>query len=182
MNSFSPEEFRICRRRMIECILSTDMVNHQKVLSTLKSKNETFEIKRGINIEKMFNGNETNLSKNFENQQCILNMCIHTADISNPGKPSKISEEWTNRVYLEFFVQGDLEKKTGLPVSLLCDRETTNINKAMIGFINFVVGPTFDAILNIIPEIYVYNDYIKANLKKYEYAVKKEESSKKLEH
>ena len=31
-------------------------------------------------------------------------MIIHTADISNPGKPDKVSNEWTKRVYGEFFV------------------------------------------------------------------------------
>ena len=29
--NFSPEEYRICRRRMIDGILATDMANHQKI-------------------------------------------------------------------------------------------------------------------------------------------------------
>ena len=37
-------------------------------------------------------------------------MLIHSADISNPAKPSKISQQWTDKVYKEFFRQGDLEK------------------------------------------------------------------------
>ena len=51
--------------------------------------------------------------------------------ILSSGNPflDKISYEWTKRVYGEFFIQGDLEKKQGLPISMFCDRETTNINK-----------------------------------------------------
>ena len=50
-------------------------------------------------------------------KQCILNMIIHIADISNPGKPDKVSAGWTKRVYDEFFVQSDYEKKLGLEIS-----------------------------------------------------------------
>ena len=50
-------------------------------------------------------------------KQCILNMIIHTAGISNPGKLDKVSAGWTKRVYDEFLVQGDYEKKLGLEIS-----------------------------------------------------------------
>lgn len=170
LSHFKPEEYRTLRRRIIEGILATDMANHQKVISAVKTKIDLFSIEKGTNFDKIF---MVDTDKLFDAQQCILNMALHTADISNPAKPSKISEAWTKMVYDEFFLQGDLEKKLSLPVSLLCDRETTNINKAMIGFINFVVGPTFDILVNIIPEMSDYSNYIKANLKKYEKAIEK---------
>ena len=132
-----------------------------------------------MNFTKIF---DVETGKLFDAQQCILNMGLHTADISNPAKPAKISEKWTDKVYEEFFRQGDTEKKLGIQVSLMCDRETTSINKAMIGFINFVVKPTIDILVNIIPEVNDYSEYIRGNLKKYETALaeeKKEEESKK---
>lgn len=168
---FEPEEYRIMRRRMIEGILATDMAYHQKSLSGIKAKVETYNIKQGVNFEKIFNV-ETN--KLFDAQQNVLNMCLHCSDISNPGKPNKISDKWTDMVYQEFFLQGDLEKEKGLPVSLLCDRATTNINKAMVGFITFVVLPSFELLVNLIPEISIYPFYIQSNLKKYETELKKE--------
>ena len=178
--NFSPEEYRICRRRMIDGILSTDMANHQKVISAVKIKMDTYDIKNGKNFEKIFEGDsEDNLAKLFENQQSILNMIIHGADISNPGKPDKISNEWTKRVYDEFFVQGDLEKKKGLTVSTFCDRETTNINKAMIGFINFVVLPAMTILSNLVKEVKIYRDYCKYNLKKHQNGLKKDEIREK---
>ena len=180
--TFTPEEFRICRKRMIRSILATDMANHQAVLSNIKAKIATFNIMKGKNFEMIFKTeeNQTNLSKLFDAQQSVLNMIVHSADISNPAKPDKISENWTKRVYDEFFVQGDLEKKLGLPVSNFCDRETTNINKAMIGFIDFVVLPTFELLSTLIYETSEYRDHCKANLKKYLNNVKKEERKAKL--
>ncbi len=175
--NFSPEEYRICRRRMIDGVLATDMANHQKVLSSTKTLTETYNIKKGKNFEDVFNESENDKSivKLFDKQQNILNMIIHTADISNPGKPDKVSNEWTKRVYAEFFVQGDMEKKLNIPISNFCDRETTNINKAMIGFISFVVGPTIDTLTNLIPEVYDYTEYCRSNLRKHKIGAKNDD-------
>lgn len=171
LKHFKPEEYRILRRRIIEGIIATDMANHQKVLSATKAKIETYKVSKGVNFEKIF---DVETSKLFDAQQNILNMCLHTADISNPAKPSKVSEGWTEKVYEEFFRQGDVEKKLNMQVSLMCDRETTSINKAMIGFINFVVMPTIDILVNLIPEVNDYADNIRGNLKKHENALEVE--------
>ena len=178
LKHFKPEEYRILRRRMIEGIISTDMANHQKVLSATKAKIETYKINKGANFTKIF---DVETAKLFDAQQCILNMCLHTADISNPAKPSKISERWTAKVYEEFFRQGDMEKKLNMQVSLMCDRETTSINKAMIGFINFVVKPTIDILVNLIPEVSEYGDNIRGNLKKHEAALAQEQAANNQE-
>ena len=108
-----------------------------------------------------------NVEKTFENQQAVLNMIIHCADISNPAKPSQIQKTWVDLIFMEFFKQGDLEKSQGLPISLLCDRTTTNIDKSQIGFMNFVVIQTFDCLIYAIPEISQYMETMKSNLKKY---------------
>ena len=178
LKHFKPEEYRILRRRMIEGIISTDMANHQKVLSATKAKIETYKINKGANFTKIF---DVETAKLFDAQQCILNMCLHTADISNPAKPSKISEGWTAKVYEEFFRQGDMEKKLNMQVSLMCDRETTSINKALIGFINFVVKPTIDILVNLIPEVSEYGDNIRGNLKKHEAALAQEQAANNQE-
>ena len=178
LKNFKPEEYRILRRRMIEGILATDMANHQKVLSATKAKIETYKINSGTNFNKIF---DVETAKLFDAQQVILNMCLHTADISNPAKPGKISEAWTQKVYAEFFRQGDTEKKLNIQVSLMCDRETTSINKAMIGFINFVVKPTIDILVNLIPQVSEYEDNIICNLKKYENALAVEKEAKEKE-
>ena len=175
---FKPEEYRIMRRRIIEGILATDMKKHQKVIGKIKNRAEVYNIKNGKNFNKMFN--ETDANKLFDAQQEVLNMLIHSADISNPAKPSKISQQWTDKVYEEFFRQGDLEKKLGIPISMMCDRLTTNVNQAMIGFISFVVMPTIDILYNILPELPEYSKNIQENLKKHKLEYSKDEQAKKL--
>lgn len=164
-STFKAEEYRIIRRRIIEGILSTDMSYHQKVLSNVKGKVDVYKIENGEHFTDIFRVENEKL---FDVQQTIFNMCLHCSDVSNPAKPEKISKAWTKRVYDEFFLQGDLEKKKNLPVSLLCDRDTTDINKAMIGFIQFVVMPSMDILTNLIPEVKFYSENVRKNLIYYE--------------
>jgi len=161
---------------MIETILATDMANHGKDLSTLKNKIDTFDIKDGKNVKKMIF--EENVAKTYENQQCVLSMCVHCADLSNPAKREPINKIWVELVFLEFFKQGDEERKLGLPITLLCDRKTVNISKSQIGFINFAVKPAYDALMQFIPEINSYMNIIKENLKRFENIVLTEEKEK----
>jgi hypothetical protein len=168
----SPEEYRIVRRRMIDGILSTDMACHSKQILSMKSKLESLEISGGINVEKLIIGD--NYSKKYENSQMVLSMCIHTADLSNPAKINEVFDKWTELVFNEFFAQGDIEKTKGFIPSMLCDRTTTKINKSQVGFINFVVIPQFEVMLNIMPEIYPYMEGIKNSLERYEIKAKED--------
>ena len=144
----------------------------------MKVKLESYDVNKGKNFEKIFE-DDKNVSKLFEAQQSVINMILHSSDISNPAKPAEISTEWTKRVYREFFVQGDLEKKQGLKISNFCDRNTTNINKAMVGFINFVVMPTIEILVSFVPEVEVYREYCKANLKRHKIGAINDDKKKK---
>ena len=73
-----------------------------------------------------------------------MDLIIHACDISNPTKPYEIYNIWANKVMNEFYLQGDKEKNLGIPVSFLCDRNTTSIPQGQIGFIEGVVFPFFD--------------------------------------
>lgn len=162
---------------MIESVLATDMANHSKAVTGLKNKIVYADIKSDSEISKIIEDSDS--LKKFDNQQLILNNIIHAADISNPAKLPFIYKKWVDLVFLEFFYQGDLEKKEKLNISLLCDRDTTDINKAQVGFIKFVVKPTFDNIKILAPEIKTYTDYIAKNLKMYEDAIQSAETKKK---
>ena len=49
LEQLSSDEFRVVRKRMIGCILATDMAKHASDLSALKSLVETKGIKNGEN-------------------------------------------------------------------------------------------------------------------------------------
>ena len=98
LSKFSPEEFRTMRRRMIECVLATDMANHSRHVAQLKSKIESLDIKDGKNVEKIISDID---AKNFESQQLVLSNFLHAADISNPVKPEKVYDMWIKLLFFK---------------------------------------------------------------------------------
>ena len=69
---------------------------------------------------------------NLDERIRVLEVFIKAADIGHAAKKVELHEKWTYLVCEEFFQQGDLEKKLGLPVSMFCDRGNTNIPKVGI--------------------------------------------------
>ncbi|XP_066148463.1 uncharacterized protein [Euwallacea fornicatus] len=78
-----------------------------------------------------------------ENRQFILQIALKCADISNPTRPWDISHKWSIKVCDEFFRQGEFERELGLPVTSICDQQSTSVAKIQVGFFRFVVTPLF---------------------------------------
>lgn len=172
------DEFKIVRKRIVECVLSTDMSFHTKQFSYAKIKKENFEIKEGKNAEKIFDiADNTTL---FNTQQEFLNIFLHTADISNPTKPLIIYEQWVHRLLTELFLQGDQEKQLKLNVSFLCDRETTSIPKSQCGFIEGIVNPLVSAVVEIFPGLSFLKENCEKNKEYFKKLKDEEDSLKKL--
>ena len=172
----SKDEIKLIRRRFIDSILATDMALHMKQLNNIKAKIELFEISKGKNIEKL---QSDDLNKMYDNSQMVLNLIMHAADVSNPAKSFICYKKWVDLVFGEFFNQGDEEKKLGLPVTILCDRETTSKSKSQMGFINFVVKPTFELVSIFAPDATLYLQNIEINLGLYEQIYQQEQEQKK---
>uniref|UniRef100_A0A8C5A540 Phosphodiesterase n=1 Tax=Gadus morhua TaxID=8049 RepID=A0A8C5A540_GADMO len=116
------EEWMELRSLVIEMVLSTDMTSHLLQVKDMKS---CLQQQERINKPK------------------ALSLLLHTADISHPSKPWALHSRWTKALMEEFFRQGDREAELGLPFSPLCDRNTTLVADSQIGFIDFIVDPTF---------------------------------------
>uniref|UniRef100_A0AC35TLE0 Phosphodiesterase n=1 Tax=Rhabditophanes sp. KR3021 TaxID=114890 RepID=A0AC35TLE0_9BILA len=116
------EEFREFRNMVIEIVLATDMSTHFMQLKVMKNM---LSLPEGIDKTKAL---------------CLI---VHACDISHPSKEWDLHYRWTQGVLEEFFRQGDLEASMGLPYSPLCDRHTVHIAESQIGFIDFIVDPTF---------------------------------------
>merc|ERR1719453_557357 len=82
-----------------------------------------------------------------------LELFLHFADVSNPLKPFKIYHAWALRVLDEFFAQGDEEKRLGLPVGILNDRDKVNRPGSQHGFINFLDAPLVTATVRLFPTL-----------------------------
>jgi len=88
--------------------------------------------------------------------------------VSQQTKAFHISKKWTYLLYDEFFHQGDVEKERGLPVSFLCNRETTNVPKMQPGFINGITVPMFSVMQEIMPVLAQNTENAKRNCKTWE--------------
>merc|ERR1719159_2198752 len=111
---------------------------------------------------------ECELFRANDNKKLVLNLIIHSADVSNPCKPWKACSKWAFRVLDEFFAQGDQEKALGIPVQMLNDREKVNKPNSQIGFIEFIVVPLFTAEVKLFPTLYELSDNLASNCQRWE--------------
>ena len=125
------------------------MTLHNKEFQFLKSKSQTYNIKSGENVEKIFENIDPVTSFNL--RQEFLNVLIHSADVSNPTKPLDIYKQWAQRCVDEFFKQGDMEKRLGMAVSFNCDRDTVSLPQSQVGFIDAIVFPLFSVLCEFFP-------------------------------
>ena len=175
--SLSSDDYKICRKRIIQCVLATDMTLHNKEFQFLKSKSQTYNIKEGENVEKIFENIDPVTSFNL--RQEFLNVLIHSADVSNPTKPLDIYKLWAQKVVEEFFKQGDMEKRLGMNVSFNCDRDTVSLPQSQVGFIDAIVFPLFSVICEYFPGLKFTLENIGKNLTYFK-GVKENENKKKI--
>ncbi|KAI1898167.1 hypothetical protein AGOR_G00069560 [Albula goreensis] len=130
--NLSKDDWRELRALVIEMVMSTDMSCHFQQIKTMRSSLQQPE---GIDKAK------------------ALSLMLHAADISHPAKSWPLHYQWTRALMEEFFRQGDKEAELGLPFSPLCDRKTTMIAQSQIGFIDFIVEPTFSVLVDTTEKI-----------------------------
>uniref|UniRef100_UPI00358E5078 dual specificity calcium/calmodulin-dependent 3',5'-cyclic nucleotide phosphodiesterase 1A-like n=1 Tax=Myxine glutinosa TaxID=7769 RepID=UPI00358E5078 len=130
--NLSKDDWREFRALVVEMVLSTDMSSHFHHIKTLKSALQQPE---GIDKSK------------------VMSLVLHTADISHPAKDWDLHNRWTFALMEEFFRQGDREAELGLPFSPLCDRKATMVAQSQIGFMDFIVVPTFSLLTDMCEKI-----------------------------
>jgi len=143
--NFDDDQTTKSRNFITKAVLSTDMKKHFSKLNAIKGI-----IMGADDIGSMLS---SDLPKDLCLRSEILTFIIHLADISNPSKHTNIATIWTDKLLDEWFHQGDLEASMGLPFSPSCDRRTTNREKSQIGFINFVVLPSYELLARLIPRV-----------------------------
>jgi hypothetical protein len=83
----------------------------------------------------------------------MTSVILHSCDISTSLRDFDTSTQWADLLFQEFFHQGDVEKKRGIKVSPMCDRQETKIAPGQAGFIQFLVMPIFVQLSEVCPEI-----------------------------
>ncbi|XP_068558258.1 dual specificity calcium/calmodulin-dependent 3',5'-cyclic nucleotide phosphodiesterase 1A-like [Cebidichthys violaceus] len=125
--NLNKDDWRELRALVIEMVMSTDMSCHFQQIKTMR--------------------NTLTQTDSFDKVK-VLSLMLHAADISHPAKAWPLHYRWTHSLMEEFFRQGDKEVELGLPFSPLCDRKATMIAQSQIGFIDFIVEPTFSVLID----------------------------------
>lgn len=129
------------RKLMIQLILATDMTVHFALQGEVTNA-----------VERIKQGTLTPKDCPEKDRIVLLKSILHSADISNPAKEWKMSKQWSDLVLEEFFMQGDREKREGLPVSMNCDRDTTKQDELSLNFADFIIAPFALTLLGWIPK------------------------------
>mmetsp|Transcript_1067 Transcript_1067/g.2443 ORF Transcript_1067/g.2443 Transcript_1067/m.2443 type:complete len:904 (-) Transcript_1067:130-2841(-) len=169
------EQYKECRKNVIETILHTDMMEHMamvKDLQLLYEMNcEVFEqsgvVVDGLPPEILPEEHEV-FSKDDSTKILVMSTVLHAADVSNPCRTWEVTHAWAMKCLEEFFEQGDREKEFGIPVQFLNDREKLNRPNSQIGFIEFMIAPFVAAQIRLWPKLHEMGDNLSTNLASWE--------------
>lgn len=128
---WSSAEYTQTRSTLINMILSTDISDHSRLLTALKST-------------------PFPTSNPHQLRTLHLSFILHAGDISNPTRNWSLAHTWTQLILEECFLQGDEEKRLGLPIGPLNDR-SLDVARSQVGFIEHLVQPTFAVLREVLP-------------------------------
>ena len=161
-NFLSKNEYSYVRKRMIELVLSTDMSFHSRIIALMKNRVENNNIKEGKNCEKIINKEKND--NIFNEQQEVLNYLIHIGDLSHSSKQFDITYKWSYLLSEEFWRQGDEEKEKGFSINFLFERSNTDVPRNQVGFMKGIIIPSFEILVDFLPELNYYWDNVNKNL------------------
>jgi len=98
------------RQIITKMILATDITNHLKHISTLKSR---------ISSKKF-------PEDTMEDKQLIMNLTLYASDNASACKPTQLYFKWMAAEMEEYYQQGDLERKLDYTVNPFFDRSVCN--------------------------------------------------------
>ena len=128
LEDLEKEDWTSLRKLLIELILHTDMSKHFETLGNFRTWAQA-----------------NSLIETFDDKVMVLSMGLKCADIGHAAKSTELHMKWTELICEEFFHQGDLEKADGQPVSIYCDRATTDVAKSQAGFLKNICVPLYEA-------------------------------------
>ncbi|XP_062869557.1 3',5'-cyclic-AMP phosphodiesterase 4C isoform X1 [Trichomycterus rosablanca] len=132
--NLNKKQRRSLRTMVIDMVLATDMSKHMHFLADLKTMVET---KKVTSLGVL-------LLDNYSDRIQVLQNMVHCADLSNPTKPLELYRQWTDRIMIEYFTQGDRERDKGMEISPMCDKHTASVEKSQVGFIDYIVHPLWE--------------------------------------
>lgn len=114
-------------------VINTDLAYHFELVTNVQAKMIGENFPQGT----------------LEDHLLFLTFTLHCADLSKPARPLATYLAWMDSMTEEFWLQGDMEKELGIPVSSFMDRDNPNKERQQITYIDFIVRESID-ILNLL--------------------------------
>ncbi len=136
-NISSKDDHFEARRMMCRGILATDMEHHMDKVKKLQ--------------------NHSTFTNSRDDRTLLVEVAMHTADLSNPCQPWHNSSDWAIRVAKEFVHQYKQEQRLGLTLTPHFNVEgelvvtNPNVAKLNIGFVNYLVKPLWVTFVDFFP-------------------------------
>lgn len=143
--NYSHDEFIICRKTIISCILGTDMANHKSILETMKLKKDT-----DFNFE------------SIDDQYLLAKIFVHAADVGNPIQEYEQCEAWARKVSFEFYLQTEKEKDKGLkPFTSFNITSSSSFYNHEMKYITYICKPYWEVLSDLFIDLKpLYNQII----------------------
>lgn len=149
MDNMPYEHQREARRLIIDVVLSTDIAKHFTLLTELKTK-------LGNNFP----------TEAIEDRSLILSVTMRTASNFKVVRDRSTFFKWIDKMFEEFFKQGDMEKTLELPISKFMDRENCNKEKAFANYLTVVCKPLFVTVMIMVDSEEINNIIFKEGIDK----------------
>eukprot|EP00043_Microstomoeca_roanoka_P004774 m.51742 g.51742 ORF g.51742 m.51742 type:complete len:1027 (-) comp12646_c0_seq3:37-3117(-) len=142
--NFPADQQLAIRRLIIDMIMGTDMTRHARHVTEFKEYvavcTSKIEAHEHMNVPADVLGLETTVKE----RSLVLDYMLHCSDLSAGTKPWHLCYKWALRVLNEFWNEGDEEKRLGIPVGELNDRDAGSVPASQYGFLKFVCKPLWD--------------------------------------
>jgi hypothetical protein len=164
--NLSPADRKKVRQSMISGILATDMTSHFSSMNMLKKRKGVGDalnvasqaaIRRGSAMSQSSDRSDASLTPfNFENdkdRQILVDMIVHSADLSGQAYPLPVAQVWEKRISLEFMNQASMLTKMQQPVPAYMQNLTDfpNRGKQQANFMTFVLMPWWHTMVKLFP-------------------------------
>ena len=157
--AFSAQQLRGFRKVVVAAILATDMAVH-------------------FDLCRQFRRLDTDLGEyqreKEDDRQLVINLVVHSSDLSAQVMDFAIASLWEARVTAEFMAQNEMEQTLGVPVTPLMIglHDHQKRYEKHLGFLHYVMQPLWDVVSDVLPPMQQCVESLNNNKEKYRQRLK----------
>lgn len=155
LDSLSEADYKAFRSKVIDSIMATDMAHHFELVDRFSAR-----VSSSPETNPFAAGPES--SANKQDQLMLMQAITHMADLGHCCRRWEIHKHMVVALEQEFFVQGDQERKRGMPVMPMMDREKDSAAASQNFFLSKMVFPLLESFTVLLESEIA--DHLKENL------------------